>query len=642
MRKWAAVLLAGAIGSAPGVANAFLLLGKGKDAPAKQTSVAMLREGRDTALSIVTRVRDDAGEVVLLVPVPAGAETKTLSLDALAALSRVTQPRIDEYWEADPCEFHPPTAPPTPMPDASSSAGSSANAAPSASAATSSSAAATSSAKAAPSGSSVPSASASASGAPDAGPPSYAVELFGGKAAELVASLKKDGYTLPTGTEAALATYLDAGMKIAVAKIDAAKATSLPPLFLHYVTDDPTLPTRLFALGGKSSLDVYTIAPRDRFEAKDQPNVAVPTNLDVGSFARSKLPKLYGAIIDKTFEKKAGAVITEYAWRASTCELCTAPLTAAEVAPLGLDVLPSAKAGKQGEVLVDAEKVASRPDGPDALRTSLQACYQKALASKPGLGGKVVVDVEVANGAVTTAKVEGSPDAALADCATSAAKTSGLERTGAMAVDFAPISRKFFADLALTKLRARFDGVPEKDLTLRAAKAIEGGRELGPEGKPEKKVYWASSGNDFQARYVVRHKWKGKPKCQNPERDVWGGKPDGWKADAAPAGDPGLDVIDGGLPALDAYVIAYAEPAPPPPEPTPPPAPSVSPSAGPMPAPSGSAAPAPSASPNGDDSGCGCRIVDAREGERGAPGAMLLFGAALLARVRRTRSAASL
>ena len=36
-----------------------------------------------------------------------------------------------------------------------------------------------------------------------------------------------------------------------------------------------------------------------------------------------------------------------------------------------------------------------------------------------------------------------------------------------------------------------------------------------------------SEQNFFQARYAMRHWWTGGIKCQNPQRGVWGGPPDG-------------------------------------------------------------------------------------------------------------------
>ena len=39
-----------------------------------------------------------------------------------------------------------------------------------------------------------------------------------------------------------------------------------------------------------------------------------------------------------------------------------------------------------------------------------------------------------------------------------------------------------------------------------------------------------SQQNYFQARYAVRHYWTGPIKCANPQRNVWGGPPDGGRS----------------------------------------------------------------------------------------------------------------
>jgi hypothetical protein len=74
----------------------------------------------------------------------------------------------------------------------------------------------------------------------------------------------------------------------------------------------------------------------------------------------------------------------------------------------------------------------------------------------------------------------------------------------------------------VTRLHARYakDSLGD-DLHFRPASAIVGGREGMESGaKPD-------STNNFQARYVIRHKWAGAVACQNPRFGEWGGPPDG-------------------------------------------------------------------------------------------------------------------
>jgi hypothetical protein len=85
------------------------------------------------------------------------------------------------------------------------------------------------------------------------------------------------------------------------------------------------------------------------------------------------------------------------------------------------------------------------------------------------------------------------------------------------------------SDWVLTRLHTRYskDTLTE-DLIFRAAKPMVGGRAgydtqsiEGPgEAKPD-------STNNFQARYIIRHKWTGKIACAQPMRNEWGGPPSG-------------------------------------------------------------------------------------------------------------------
>jgi uncharacterized protein (TIGR03382 family) len=69
-------------------------------------------------------------------------------------------------------------------------------------------------------------------------------------------------------------------------------------------------------------------------------NVTIPTNLDVKDDVRNKFGEFYAALFDRTVEKNPGAVITEYAWDASTCDPCPGPqLDYSDFATLGADVL---------------------------------------------------------------------------------------------------------------------------------------------------------------------------------------------------------------------------------------------------------------------------------------------------------------
>jgi len=74
----------------------------------------------------------------------------------------------------------------------------------------------------------------------------------------------------------------------------------------------------------------------------------------------------------------------------------------------------------------------------------------------------------------------------------------------------------------LTRLHARYgrDDVGE-DLVFKAANGIVGGRQGTGNGAK------TSAQNNFQGRYIIRHEWKGKVECDDPQYGIWGGPPDG-------------------------------------------------------------------------------------------------------------------
>jgi len=82
-------------------------------------------------------------------------------------------------------------------------------------------------------------------------------------------------------------------------------------------------------------------------------------------------------------------------------------------------------------------------------------------------------------------------------------------------------------DFVLTRLHARYGKDLKDDLVFKAAAPIVGGREfMQSNGKLEEGAQ-ASSVNNFQGRYAIRHRWTGAIACQNPRRGLWGGPPNG-------------------------------------------------------------------------------------------------------------------
>jgi MYXO-CTERM domain-containing protein len=83
---------------------------------------------------------------------------------------------------------------------------------------------------------------------------------------------------------------------------------------------------------------------------------------------RDSFGEFYAALFDRTVEKNPGAVVTEYAWMASTCDPCPGPnLNGGDFATLGGDVL----AGEPGKV--------APYEGWDLVLTRLHARYGKTV-----------------------------------------------------------------------------------------------------------------------------------------------------------------------------------------------------------------------------------------------------------------------
>src|SRR5262249_45142741 len=93
-------------------------------------------------------------------------------------------------------------------------------------------------------------------------------------------------------------------------------------------------------------LIVNILAPGQRYEVANFKNVTIPTNLDVKDSVKDKFGAFYTALFDRTVEKNPGAVVTEYAWQATTCDPCPGPaLNMNDFQTLGADVLDAKKSG---------------------------------------------------------------------------------------------------------------------------------------------------------------------------------------------------------------------------------------------------------------------------------------------------------
>lgn len=283
--------------------------------------------------------------------------------------------------------------------------------------------------------------------------------------------LRQEKYKIPEGAEPLLRPYVQSGMKFFVAKVDTKKVkfkdgqAMLSPLRFHYDSPEFVLPVRLGMINsaGTQDLIVHILARGQRYEVANLPNATIPTNLDVKDEARKRFGEFYAALFDRTQETNPGAVITEYSWDASTCDPCPTPA----LEPHELATL-----------------------GYDVLYTPMPAPKDgKQAQGKP----KDAVEQLLA---ASPAQMTQPPQ-----------PPSGF---------------------VLTRLHVRYgkNGLAD-DLVFKAAPPIAGGREMmSGDGKLEQGAQ-ASSYNNFQARYAIRHAWTGPIECENPRRGQWGGPPGG-------------------------------------------------------------------------------------------------------------------
>ena len=289
------------------------------------TMVVMMREGTRTVLSMQNNYQGPPEDFAMIVPVPVVLQeenVKTLPPEIFSRVDKLAAPRLVEYWEQDPCR---------PMVVYEMAAG-------------------------------APSARRMKSSAEEDSKNDYGVTIEAQfKVAEydivilsakdsggLDKWLRKNEYNIPKGANAVLRPYVEQNTKFFVAKVDAKKVkfrdgkAVLSPLRFHYDAPTFTLPVRLGLLNsaGKQDLIVHTLGKGQRYEVANYKNASIPTNIRVENRVRKSFGAFYDALFERTTEKNPGAVVTEYAWDATTCDPCPEPpLTPDELATLGGDVL---------------------------------------------------------------------------------------------------------------------------------------------------------------------------------------------------------------------------------------------------------------------------------------------------------------
>jgi hypothetical protein len=497
------------------------------------TMVVLMRDGTRTVLSMRNDYQGPPEDFAMVIPVPVVLQqenVKTLDRAVFERVDRLAAPRLVEYWERDPCEV---AREREAMDDMMME------------------------------GIPAPMASAERAGGGrvvieaqfEVGEYEIVI-LSASDSTALDAWLRQNQYSIPEGAADVLRPYVEAGMKFFVAKVDVEKVrfenghATLSPLRFHYDSNDFSLPVRLGLLNssGTQDLIVHVLALDQRYELANYENVTIPTNIDVAEDARSRFGEFYAALFDRTLEQHRGAIVTEYAWQATSCDPCPGPvLSESDLTTLGADVLPSLPQPNTPTVTVD------NVGATDFSQNELATLQLTNLASE------LAPCVESPRGAVeATLHVGGDgrtardPDLAggeglALDCAREKLRGLRMPPTDSpfdvratfrwdRVVEDPWRLQSELQRFVLTRLHARYSRESlSNDLVFRPASPIVGGREFpGPDGKLEHGSR-PDSVNNFQGRYAIRHPWTGAMDCDDPVRGVWGGPPNAGRNDIVPA-----------------------------------------------------------------------------------------------------------
>ena len=322
-----AVAMSASFVAAPQVASAFCgFYVSGADAEMfnDATMVVMMREGTRTVLSMQNSYQGPPEDFAMVVPVPEVLQeenVQTLPADVFDRVDQMAAPRLVEYWEVDPCQEDVYIDRFGGIGNARYRTGA------------------------------VPE--------PTAAPVRVEAEFAVGEydivvlsaddATSLDTWLRGNDYRIPDGAEPLFRPYIEQGQYFFVARVAADRITfdddgraALSPLRFHYDTETFSLPIRLGLInaGEAQDLIVHILGRDQRYEVANYDNVTIPTNINLMPDGLERFSEFYVALFDRTLERNPGAVVTEYAWNASTCDPCPGvSLTSQDFLTLGADAI---------------------------------------------------------------------------------------------------------------------------------------------------------------------------------------------------------------------------------------------------------------------------------------------------------------
>ena len=286
----------------------------------KASKVVLAWDGGKTAVTMASDYEGDPKEFAVVIPVPTFIERQQIGVVEMKTIDHLdafTAPRLVEYYDPDPCEelrfrF---------LLDQKAGA---------------------------------LSAPATAAGAARARGVAveatyevgdYDIQVLSAEQSDgLVEWLTDNGYKIPDGAEAVLASYIRQKMHFFVAKVnlgrmEAAGHRFLRPLQVRYETKKFMLPLRLGTVNAQGAQDLIVLAltPKGRVETTNYRTIKVPSGMDVPLYVKDEFGKFYTAMFDRAVAREDGrAVFLEYAWDMGWCDPCAAePMTNQELAELG-------------------------------------------------------------------------------------------------------------------------------------------------------------------------------------------------------------------------------------------------------------------------------------------------------------------
>jgi hypothetical protein len=288
----------------------------------KSSKVVLARNGTTTAITMASDYEGEPKEFAVVIPVPTFIERQQIGVVEPKTVDHIdayTAPRLVEYHDPDPC---------APMMARRSSGpllSLAATPAPPKAAA-----------QAAAYGVTVEASYDVAE---------YDVLILSAKESNGLESwLTDNGYKIPQGAAAVLASYIKQNMRFFVAKVNVERMQSggsryLRPLQVRYESAKFMLPLRLGTVNanGPQDLIIYALSRNGRVETTNYRTVKLPSDIDVPLYVKEEFGKFYTAMFDQAVhDQDMRAVFTEYSWDMGWCDPCASnPMSSRELVELG-------------------------------------------------------------------------------------------------------------------------------------------------------------------------------------------------------------------------------------------------------------------------------------------------------------------